>query len=430
MLVEVFEHEKIRVGDPLRTRGAGSACFEPHHFDALVRFNDAHGGKYFEVGHQRITFAQYVGYLEVGDLAIEILPKADAARARDGEAHAWRDGLLEMLRATGDLELESPTAASQETGRSSLLDLLVLQFLTEVARLLRPGLTKGYRDEEQNGPTFRGRLVVAPHLRENIVRADRFYVRTQTYDREIVINRILRAALDALDGLALSPPTASRAATTRAAFPDIAPIRPTAQLFDRIRFSRSTTRYRRALVLAQMLLQRMAPTLRSGAVEVFALLFDMNILWERYIASVIRRVAPRDLAVSTQESRLFWQAESRCARTVRPDIVIRSRTTRDVLLIVDTKWKVLRNASPADNDLRQMFVYNELFAGPRSILLYPSTRVPGTAQGRYADRAHGCATAEIGVIEDRGWNTRAVAAQVEVLLALATGGLRPAGELH
>ncbi|MDQ3031383.1 MAG: McrC family protein [Myxococcota bacterium] len=417
---ELFEHETIRVGEPLR--GGDGAVLRAKDFDALVRFNDAHGGKYFEVGHKRIKLTQYVGYLEVGELAIEVLPKADRERVAQGEASVWRAALLDMLQIAADIRLESPDAASQTMGRSSLLDLIALRFVEEVTRLLREGLVKGYRDEEVNGATYRGRLMVAAHLRENLVRADRFYVRCQTYDRDTPVNRIVATALHAMEGLAISPSIASRAALCRAQLGELTPVRPTRELFDRVRLGRATARYATALTLARMILERRSPTLRGGAVEVFALLFDMNVLWERFISVMFRRAVPADLVVSTQENRGFWRSESRAARRVRPDLVVRSRETGEVVLVADTKWKVLRKSTPGDEDLRQMFVYNELFGASRSWLLYPSVTFAAHATGSYDGRVHGCSTVHLGLLAGSAWSVATVREQVRTLLAGLSGG--------
>lgn len=40
-------------------------------------------------------------------------------------------------------------------------------------------------------------------------------------------------------------------------------------------------------------------------------------------------------------------------------------------IIIDTKWKVLKELKPDDSDLKQMFVYNLHYNSDLSILLYP-----------------------------------------------------------
>ncbi|MFO0591812.1 MAG: hypothetical protein U0441_29965 [Polyangiaceae bacterium] len=416
--VELFEHETVRVGDALRVRRGGPRHLTDADHGLLARFNDAHGGHFFRLGHRSITTTQYVGYLEVGDLTIEILPKADRAPVHADSAFVWRRGLLEMLNVATDLRLESPGPASQLAGRATLLELFVRRFVDEVERLVHEGLAKGYRDEEANGPTYRGKLLFSQQLRENLVRADRFYVRYSTFDRDIVVNRILREALDALLGLALSSGLAARAAACAATFPEVRGIRVTSEMLDRVVLGRSTARYRDALLLARMILEQRAPELRAGQVPVFAILFDMNLLWERYVASLFRRAAGSRFDVSTQESRSLWREPGKASRSVRPDLVVRPHGEKTVLLVADTKWKVAPDGTPSDDDLKQMFVYNELFGSPRAILLYPSTGSAVGRVGQYADRTrpHGCETMHLGVVAQHAWREQQMIARIEVLL--------------
>ncbi len=430
--VELFEHETVRVGDSLRVRGGGTYRFTEREHDALARFNDAHGGRFFRLGHRSIKTTEFVGYVEVGDLAIEILPKADRAPVRAASGQVWRHGLLEMLRAATGLRLENPNPASQVVGRSTLLELVAQRLVEETERLVHEGLAKGYRDEEANGSTFRGKLLFRQHLRENLVRADRFYVRYATFDRDIVVNRILCEALHALDGLALSGGLAARAAACSATFPEVGRLHITNDTFDRITLGRSTVRYRDALILARMLLEQRAPELRAGQAPVFSVLFDMNVLWERYVASLFRNAAGRRFDVSTQESTSIWRAAGMASRTVRPDIVVRVPGKKTVLLVVDTKWKVAPDGIPSDDDLKQMFVYNELLAAPRAVLLYPSTGPATGRQGTYVGRAHHCATVHLGVVAEQHWRSGQMQAHINELLeeASAAGAADAAGAKH
>jgi 5-methylcytosine-specific restriction enzyme subunit McrC len=410
--VELFEHETVRVGQALRVVGGGEAVLTEPVFDALVRYNDANGGSIFRIGHRRITTTQFVGYLEVGALAIEVLPKADRS-APHPSAGMWRAGLLDMLRVATGLRFEMPSPASQVAGRTTLLDLVAARFLAEVEGLVHAGLAKGYRVEEANGSTFRGRLVMPAHLRENQVRADRFYVRFATFDRDIVLNQILAEALRELAGLSLASRLAARVVACRALFPEVRSLTVTPSTFERIRLGRTTARYADALALARLILERRAPELRSGREPVFALLFDMNVLWERYVGALFRAEAG-PLRVSTQESRGFWKVPTRPSRTIRPDIVVRRGD--EAVLVADTKWKALADGPPADADLKQMFAYNELFGCKRALLVYPSVGAGSPLGGNYVGKAHGCETVHLGLAANGTWSRDALKTQVRALL--------------
>jgi 5-methylcytosine-specific restriction enzyme subunit McrC len=217
--LELYEHETLRVGQVRRGVDGGSIKITARHVNDLVRFNDQHGRRFFSAGHDAVTMTSQVGYLEVGDVAIEILPKVDRASGR-GE-RGWRVGILEMLRVALGLRLATADAASQRVGRSSLIELIATRFVEEVERLLHEGLARGYRRVQENGPAFRGRLLVSENLRENLVRSDRFYVEHHTFDPDVLVNRILALGLAVLDGLALSSSLSSRARACSSLFPEV-----------------------------------------------------------------------------------------------------------------------------------------------------------------------------------------------------------------
>jgi 5-methylcytosine-specific restriction enzyme subunit McrC len=232
----------------------------------------------------------------------------------------------------------------------------------------------------------------------------------------VVVNQILGAALAAIGDLPLAASVAARAAECRAHFPEVSTLHSVETAMERLVLGRNTERYREALVLARMILGQYAPQLRAGAVAVFGLLFDMNSLWERYVAALFRRADVPGLTVRTQSSVRFWKSDGESTRTIRPDIVVRAGPA--TVLVVDTKWKVSNDGSPSDDDLKQMFAYNELLDAPHALLVYPSDGAKVVSKsGAFSDRKHRCGTLHLGLFDACGWSASAMQAEVRALLA-------------
>ena len=350
--------------------------------------------------------------VDEGDEADDAPSEGENAEAVPRGRRYWGGALLHMLRVAAGVELRSYSPASQETGNTTLLELVVARFLDEVERLQHQGLSKGYRETQQNSSAFRGRLVAQENLRTNLVRPDRFYVRFCTYDVDILINRIISKALEVAASLALSSSSAARVAACRLAFPEVSGVQATQETFERLRLHRGTVRYASSLHTARLILTRNSPRLRSGKVPVFALLFNMNTLWERYMGVMFRKAAGRDFQVSTQESRGFWKQGAKRARTIRPDIVVRDGS--HVVLVADAKWKVPVEGAPADADLKQMFAYNELFTSARAVLVYPAADGRGGYAGGFVGRPHVCETLHVGGATETepAWSAQVVQAQI------------------
>ncbi len=398
--VQVFEHSTIRVGERLRTANGGEHELTAAQHHVLTVFADETRDRYFACGRRTVRFGSYVGLLSLGDLCIEILPKAD--RTEVGGHGRWHRALVQMLRVAGDLGLEAQDEADLRVDPGRLFDLFIARFLDECERLLHEGLSKGYRTEEENRTAFRGRLVVARHIRENVVNAARFYVASPVYDHRNVPNLALHEALCIVEQLPLSDFVRARARSLRKGFPELPRWTPAPGVLERLRLRRNTERYRNALRLARLILFHLTPSMRHGQTPLLALLFDMNDLWERYVAALARRLRLPGLDVRAQDSARFWRAPPASSRVLTPDITLRERATRRTVLLIDTKWKLPKDGQPSTADLKQMFCYHELFGCSRSMLLYPSPSAAthvGTV-GRYADRSHECSLVFLAIDGD------------------------------
>jgi 5-methylcytosine-specific restriction enzyme subunit McrC len=70
---------------------------------------------------------------------------------------------------------------------------------------------------------------------------------------------------------------------------------------------------------------------------------------------------------------------------IRPDIVINSGGEN---YVIDTKWKVLKENKPSDDDLKQMYTYNLHFASKHSLLVYPFVNDIKNRKGEYHLKHH------------------------------------------
>lgn len=378
MVIRVHEYERLRVGD----RG-----FEQEHWHALGRWAERQKTKYLELWPGAVRFLNWVGVIEVDGLAIEILPKvADPSLqgARTVDHGHWRRILIGLLCVAGRLELRASDEASLATQERTLLDILFTQFLDEVEALLREGLVKRYRPVSGRRTALRGRVDLAATLRNGQAHKERFSCVAFEYDRVNNVNLILRDAVEASALFAPSDYSRGRARNASLEFVDWPPACIASKDFDSLRFDRKTQRYRRAITLARLILEKENPDLSSGGSKVFSILFDMNELWETAILARLRREARArpGMKVYGQRSKVFWRSGTGQAKTIRPDIVV--ETPDGHRRIIDTKWKIPTGGVPADQDLRQIYVYNLFWEARDGYLVYPSADDTWISEGRYA----------------------------------------------
>jgi 5-methylcytosine-specific restriction enzyme subunit McrC len=159
-------------------------------------------------------------------------------------------------------------------------------------------------------------------------------------------------------------------------FPEIREITINKDSFNKIRLTRKTREYTKALAIAKMLILNYSPDISMGDENMLALLFDMNKLWEKYIYKQLKAREDENMRVMFQAHDLFWES-----KRIYPDIVIERKLSKErnegVIeyfwepCSIDTKWKLIDVNKPSDDDLKQMYVYNIYWNSPKSMLLYP-----------------------------------------------------------
>jgi 5-methylcytosine-specific restriction enzyme subunit McrC len=364
--ITVFEYDTLYID---------GQNFKQSHFNALVKFNDKHGSKYFHVGYEKIIFKSYVGVIQVGNRIIEVLPKADNTFEKDNNSHnKWQDALISMLKAIGFIKTERLDKSSQGSSAKSLLDIYLYSFLENLEILTKLGLIKKYRKVSSNSIVMKGRLLVNKQVQYNYIHKERFYTEYTLYNTNNPLNQILKRAIIIIIDNCVNAHLQNGFRKLLMQFEDIDVWYGKQNELDHIILDRKTIAYEEALLFSKLIIKNYSLNFSAGQDSVFALLFNMNVIFEKYVLKCMKDFRDEfkdyNLFVSGQESKFFWDNKK-----LRPDIVLHYRIGGiEKKIIIDTKWKVLNeNGEPSDSDLKQMFTYNVQFGSTRAMLFYPKT---------------------------------------------------------
>jgi len=401
-VIQVFEHQTLKVDGKYPE-------FKSAHFRALEQYGYKTKEKYFTVGNKRIKFNNYVGVLQVKNLTIEVLPKADNANDDEDSKVKWQAALIGMLKECKLIKLNAILNAKLKLKSASILDLYYELFLTETETLNKHGLRKKYRREQANLNKVKGKILFTQHIRKNVLHKERFFVEHSRFDKDNKLNQILLKALLILRDIATDSNQIIRSNKLLLAFEGISKKEITGKWFENLRFGRNTERYRQAITLAKLIILRYAPDLKGGGENVLAIMFDMNMLFEEYIFRKLKAVQLQSnevpLRISRQNRIPFWQS-----RGLKADIVVEMGGER---LVIDTKWKILTTASPSDADLKQMFVYNLHYDTDLSILLYPKTNIESVEKKAFHRfNELNCQIAFVDLFDENGKLDKAVGAHL------------------
>ena len=120
-----------------------------------------------------------------------------------------------------------------------------------------------------------------------------------------------------------------------------------------------------------MFLQNMGSSLTAGNTKMLSMLFDMNLVFERFIWRVSRWLIGSDVIYQMSDHYLLQDVSNgRRYIKIKPDIAIKNSADGSVKLI-DTKWKIPKKFAK-ESDAYQMNSYSSCIPNvERIILLYP-----------------------------------------------------------
>jgi 5-methylcytosine-specific restriction enzyme subunit McrC len=351
------------------------------------------GGGVLEHGRKALRARGIVGVVAAEGCALEILPKIDIP-GEDGKQAigSVRRRLVDMLAVALNLKIETGQVTALDWQQETLLEILIRLFTTKLIDSVRRGMPRRYLPHQADLPVLRGRLDAKRQFTTLAANPSLVACRYDALTADIALNQIMKAAVIRLGRIARTSDNQMRLRELAFAYAEIADIPVPALRWDEVVLDRTNARWRELLNLARLLLGDRFQTTSSGFADGFSLLFEMNVLFEEYVARMLKRgLAGTELRVVSQGGRLF------CLQTddqqglfqTRPDILIKRGDK--VVQVIDTKWKRVsaRVDDPkrgvSQGDVYQMMAYGELYRCETLVLLYPHHAGLDVNEGLQAD---------------------------------------------
>jgi 5-methylcytosine-specific restriction enzyme subunit McrC len=337
------------------------------------------GGGILEHGRKGLRARGVVGVIAADRCALEILPKIDfPGETGDQAKGSIRQRLVHMLAVALELKIDPGQVTALDWQRETLLEILIRLFSEKLVDAVRQGMPRRYIAYADDLPLLRGRLDIRRQFTTFAAEPSRLACRFDALTADIALNQIMKAAVTRLLRIARTADNQRRLRELAFAYADISDVPISALRWERVVLDRTNDRWRELLNLARLLLGERFQTTSAGGSDGFSLLFEMNTLFEEYVARILRRaLAPNGLQVVSQGGRLYCleTEDRRGLFQTKPDILIKRRGA--VVQIIDTKWK--RIASKIDDpkqgvsqsDVYQMMAYGQLYRCPQLTLLYP-----------------------------------------------------------
>lgn len=358
-----------------------------------------------EHGRKALRARGVVGVVAAQGCTLEILPKIDIPGKHGAQAiGSIRRRLVHMLAVALDLRIEAGQVTALDWQRETLLEILIRLFTTKLIDSVREGMPRRYLQHHDDLPVLRGRLDAKRQFTTLAANPALLACHYDALTVDIALNQIMKAAVLRLVRIARTTGNQMRLRELSFAYADVADIPVAALRWDAVVLDRTNSRWRELINLARLLLGDRFQTTSSGGSNGFSLLFEMNVLFEGYVARMLKRgLAGSELRVVSQGGRLFClqTEDQRGLFQTRPDILI--KRGNEVLQVIDTKWK--RIATRVDDpkrgvsqgDVYQMMAYGELYRSSTLMLLYPHHSGLEGDGGLLADHVITGSTKRLGV---------------------------------
>ncbi|MCT7461885.1 McrC family protein [Aliarcobacter cryaerophilus] len=343
-------------------------------FDSLEKFvlENEKTAQYLKIttkkGFGKVLQAQnYVGVIQTKDgTTIEILPKIKNATIEKS-----KDILIKMLKTLKNSPFKNLSVANLKSSKIPLFEIFISMFLEELTVLVRNGIKSDYISKEENLKFLKGKLKISEQIKYNTIHKERFFVKYEEFISNRVENRLIKTTLQFLYNKSKLNKNQQRIREFLFVFDEIEISHNIKTDFSKIKLNRQMKDYEQVLLWCKTFLFENSFSPYKGNDIAFALLFDMNLLFESFVYSYLKK-SSNFQDIKSQDKTHHLAYENGIGRfRLKPDIVINGGK-----IIADTKWKILSEDKAYNgvlqDDMYQLYAYGTKYDNCEKIyLIYP-----------------------------------------------------------
>ncbi|PHR54383.1 MAG: hypothetical protein COA44_13280 [Arcobacter sp.] len=325
-----------------------------------------------------------VGIVQTKTLSIEILPKIyNNITDCDAVKNDCRNIFTEMLKPLLDInEVQISKADLSSIKNKNIYEMFISMFIEHLEKLIHRGLKSEYVSKEDNQFFLKGKLKFKEHIKQNYIHKERFYVEFDEYLQDRVENRLLKSTIQLL--LKKTNDYENKRALRQQLF-----------IFDEVQLStnydidiskinthRGMEYYEMPLKFAKVFLKDQSFSSLRGKDNVFALLFPMETVFEKYMEFVLNN-SKDNLGIDTvlvnggKNEYLLSNGDCQMAR-LQPDYLLEMKDGTEI--VTDAKWKVLEakenetkgcsTVNISSGDVYQIFSYLHFYKAKNIAYLF------------------------------------------------------------
>lgn len=328
---------------------------------------------------ESITFINYVGFIKLSTVAIEILPKIDISGSNYEQS---RKSLLNMLNKSGIIRFNYSNLGMLSLYKMNLNEILALIFSKTLQIQLSKGPYLEYVNIAENTKTLKGSIIIKNHIKNITTGSSNVFCSFEEFTINNYLNQIFNSCVSKIIRNIKNTETIKILKHIQGVLTDVDYIDISNNTNLDYKFTRLNSRFEESFILAKMLTQGYSSIGNKGTDKAFAILFEMNYVYEKYIANLLR-MSLEKYTVHAQHNKYKLLKNEKTDNDIfslNPDIVI--EVDNKEKLIIDTKWKKLNininRHGVKREDFYQMYAYLTRYKEAKAaILLYPSNDISG-----------------------------------------------------
>ncbi|MBP7227168.1 McrC family protein [Aliarcobacter cryaerophilus] len=306
--------------------------------------------QYFKLDWKTLKARQYCGILNFNNQDFYILPKI-ANHNDEKDAKQNLNIFIYMLMYAYDVKLSNEQIANCANQEHTILEVFVQMFAINLLNELKKGLYKEYLTKQDNLPVLKGKYLINENLKYNFTK-NKIYCEYDEFSENNSLNQFFLYAIKYLQKFVNDKKLLKQCELI---FDEIEYKSVDINRVETINFNRLNVRFKTSFEIALLLLRQSIPLFHKDK-KSFAFLFDMNVLFEKFMARIVKSL-DYDAKIQNQDN--FG------ALTLKPDIILKNQ-------IIDTKYKRIKSIEDIkQSDKLQAFAYGINYGVKNVMLLYP-----------------------------------------------------------
>ncbi|MCT7536600.1 McrC family protein [Aliarcobacter butzleri] len=305
--------------------------------------------QYFKLDWKTLKARQYCGILNFNNQDFYILPKI-ANHNDEKDAKQNLNIFIYMLMYAYDVKLSNEQIASCANEEHTILEVFVQMFANGLLQELKKGLYKEYLTKQDNLPVLKGKYLINENLKYNFTK-NKIYCEYDEFSPNNSLNQFFLYAVKYLQKFVKDKKLLKQCELI---FDEVEYKSVDINRLETINFNRLNVRFKTSFEIALLLLKQSIPLFNQDK-KSFAFLFDMNVLFEKFIARMVKEL---DNNAKIQNQDNFRDL------TLKPDIILENQ-------IIDTKYKRIKSIEHIkQSDKFQAFSYGINYKVENVMLLY------------------------------------------------------------